>query len=267
MIKRALIACLLLALPCRGDLLEGWFHRIASERITELFPLLDGLTAYWAFEDDAANPTVTDSHWSFDGKARLWDSETDISSDQNSEDLNAAGKVNKGFYFDGVGDYVAIDNLSIGQSFTFLIWAKSPTAEWNDFGWLASSRMANGILLHPDKDAKTFRFFVYDSSGNAGSTMGQIGPSDITEWNQYGGAYDFDNKIGYMILNGQKVVTNSVTRSRTAGTINLEIGKDTMAISRRVGHGTVDEAGLWSRVLTAEELKTAYNEGRGITYP
>jgi len=31
--------------------------------------------------------------------------------------------------------------------------------------------------------------------------------------------------------------------------------------------GLIDEIGIWSRVLTADEITALYNEGTGITYP
>lgn len=168
-----------------------------------------------------------------------------------------SGKFDKALSFDGIDDYARVNNVSVGQSITVLVWAKSSTSLWNTYGWIASSRVANGFIIHANQDSKAWSGYIVDSAGN-NYWIGTHIPDDITQWHQYGVMYDYTSQKGYLIFDGQIVVTQSTSMTRTSGNINIEFGRD-YEITTRYGNGLVDEVLVYNQVLSAEEIKRIYN--------
>jgi len=165
----------------------------------------------------------------------------------------ASGKIGMAREFDGVDDYVDVpDTVPVGKSISAFAWTKSATSTWNKHGWIASSRVANGFIIHPREGTKEVTMYVLNSGGGY-HWIGAVTPADITIWHFYGLAYDDDAKKAYTILDS--VVTEySLSVTRASDIIPIEIGRD-YGDPTRCGKGAVDEFRLYKRVPSAAEIR------------
>jgi len=151
---------------------------------------------------------------------------------------------------DGVDDYLDVpDSIPVGKSITVLAWAKSNLPTWNVRAWIASSRVANGFIIHPVPDSRMVRLVVYDDGGNFHG-IGRVTPSDITQWHQYGLVYDYDTKKAYTVLDGDVIEgkKSPLDITRTSDTIPVDIGRD-YEKTDRYGDGKIDEVRIYDRAL------------------
>ncbi|PIZ48108.1 hypothetical protein COY32_00550, partial [candidate division WWE3 bacterium CG_4_10_14_0_2_um_filter_41_14] len=163
--------------------------------------------------------------------------------------------------FDGTGDYVDIpDSVAIGRSLTILAWVKSIPALWNANGWIASSRVANGFIIHPSTGTKNVEMFILNSAG-AYSSIGIVAPDDITIWHQYGLMYNFDLKKGYKILDGV-VKEFALNITRIDDIIPLQIGRD-YNFADRFGQGLIDDVKIYNTARTPDQIMQDYLQGPG----
>jgi hypothetical protein len=163
--------------------------------------------------------------------------------------------------FNGINAYVRVNNVLNGLSVTVLAWARSATVNWNTYGWIASSRVANGFIIHPEAGSKRWAGYILNSSG-AYFRIGSYTPADITVWHQYGVAYDYDNKRAYMYFDGQKVVDTGLSITRTVGTINVEFGHD-YGFADRYGNGSIANVQIYNTALSQQEIQYLYQQGLG----
>lgn len=166
-------------------------------------------------------------------------------------------RMHRTLYFDGVDDYVRVENVEVKPSITVIAWAKSATPVFNTWGWFVSSRVANGFVLHPSKDSRSFDVVIYNSEGKY-YHCGEYTLENIRIWHQYGFSYDADAKKVYIIVDGEFVreVENNIDRS--TGIISVRIGKD-YGFPKRYGHGFISEVLIYNRVLSESEVRYLYN--------
>lgn len=167
--------------------------------------------------------------------------------------------------------FAQISNLTIGQSFSFEMWAKSDTPTWNVDGWLASARQKNGFLISPhtspNGNGKGWSAFILDNSfTNSNQQYPYVGthyPDDIEGWHHYALTYDYASGKVVMYFDGKVVVTNSITqRIRAASdTITLNLGRDiyfdtntNSYVQTRNGDGAMDEAAIYDYALSPAQI-------------
>jgi len=166
-------------------------------------------------------------------------------------------RMHRTLYFDGVDDYVRVENVEIEPSITVIVWAKSATPVFNTSGWFVSSRVPNGFILHPKTGLKVFYVAIFDSEG-VYKNLCLYALENITVWHQYGFIYDADaNKI-YLIVDGKIVCVEKAEITRKPGTISIEIGRD-HGYPDRFGHGFISEILIYNRVLSESEVRYLYN--------
>lgn len=166
-------------------------------------------------------------------------------------DTNGALRVN--------GGYMRVSNFAMTPSFTILVWGKSATSTWNTWGWLASARVPNGFIIHPDNGGKSVSMYIIsNASGSDHTGIGSVSVSDITAWHQYGITYNAVTQVAGLILDGQIVSSTSYTGTRTTGAISMDFGED-YGISGRMGNGSIDEVALFNEELTAGQIVAQYN--------
>jgi hypothetical protein len=168
-----------------------------------------------------------------------------------------SGVVGQAYKFNGTNAYVSA-TVQMTPSFTTSLWAKSDTATWNDYGWIASNRAANGFIIHTDPGSKQVSLYVVNSSGTYVG-VGSVAPSDITQWHQYALSYDATTSTARIYLDGALVSTQVVSIARTSGSTTLYLGSD--GGTSRFGQGAVDDAVVLSRVLSDTEIQSIYSNG------
>ena len=194
--------------------------------------------AYYAFDDNANDSSGNNYNGTTNGGPAL-----------------VTGVSGQAYSFDGVNDYISIGNtISITSSFTATAWAKSAISNWNAYGWITSSRVANGFIISPILGSKRVDLYVINSTSGIGYTLvGSCNPSDITVWHQYGVGYDSVQNKAFVICDGS-VTYKQGAISRGAGTIALDIGRDYGYATKRYGSGSIDEVKIWNSALSTADI-------------
>ncbi len=197
----------------------------------------------WWKLDEAGGDTVKDSVGNNDG--------TLVGGPQWQP---SAGKVGGALKFDGVDDYVEIDNVNDLSAWTVAVWVNSPAAP--------SSAWPSGPV-HRDKNYQinwnhgdtTFR-------GAAGTMVGgqwhaaSFGQLLANKWYHLVATYDGENlkayKDGVLITNNPAPSGNPDTESA-----NLNFGKH--STSSVYFGGTIDDVRIYNYALSPDELKALRN--------
>jgi len=180
------------------------------------------------------------------------------------------GKINNGFSFDGVNDYVDLGfgyRRSKTESFTYSFWASI-----NNLGTLTilSNSADNGHFLHIDNAYIWMQIGFSGGSYLKTRTTSPISLSTLTHIVvTYDGTSSYSSFKYY--INGTSNTTVGVNNTLGANdtpnpsAYNLNIGR------RPSGNyyfsGIIDELAIFDRVLTPTEITQLYNSGAGKQYP
>jgi len=81
-------------------------------------------------------------------------------------------------------------------------------------------------------------------------------------------AYDLSARDAEIYVNGSSVASTPSSGGSMASVFNSSAPFQLGAISGgNYIDGLIDETGVWSRLLTAEEVTQLYNGGAGLAYP
>ncbi len=78
--------------------------------------------------------------------------------------------------------------------------------------------------------------------------------------------YDGNTNDKRFYVDGSQTTTNTATSLNAGSTAGYDLGGTLADLATVALDGTIDEAGYWSRALTADEVSDLYNSGAGITY-
>jgi hypothetical protein len=171
----------------------------------------------------------------------------------------AAGKIGGALSFDGVDDYVRVEDhlsLQLADALTFAAWVKSNITDYGDV-WLHVARKYPQLFLV----ARFNNFFgsiIFDAAGRS-YYLGFASGLDMG-WHHYVLTYDSSLPSGNLkryldgVLIGQATAT--VGLASTAGSPLYLGGTGTAGLN-----GLIDEVRIYSRALTAEEIRRIMNMG------
>lgn len=180
------------------------------------------------------------------------------------------GKINQGFIFDGVNDYID----------TSAWYRKSKIETFTYSAWVLHKDLGSNMILGNVPDIYSGHLFwlsgdnVYINIGNSSSSRLTVRSNSIFTENVYNHivvTYD-----GSATPSGFKIYKNgaldtTVTISNTLGANDTPVIPANFVIGRSgsgVYHfGSLDEVGVWNRVLTPSEAAELYNSGAGKQYP
>lgn len=173
------------------------------------------------------------------------------------------GKINQGFSFDGVNDYVSI-SPTFGSTFsnnasphTYSAWIY-PTNVTDNYNWIiqnGSSTKGTSMIINLDRLG-----FFFDG-GNAVVTTGSA--ITVNAWNHVVCAYNGAGAVK-MYVNGNLMATVGASWTDAGGTTGTYIGAYVGAAY--FFNGAIDEIGAWTRQLSASDVTTLYNGGAGLQY-
>ena len=169
-----------------------------------------------------------------------------------------AGKAGPAFKLDGVDDYVIVSHAAIfnlTNSVTMEAWIKS-----------SNSAAYSGIIKKYTTDNKGYQMLV-NNDGTIRADFG-IGSTYFTAshsknildgtWHHAAATYDGTNAFIY--VDGFRGSATTRTNLLAVNTASLLIGRDDCC-SGRYFNGVIDEASLYSRALSAEEITALYAAG------
>jgi hypothetical protein len=153
-------------------------------------------------------------------------------------------------------------SVPVQPSFSIVLWAKSATAKWNNYAWLAGSRVADGFLIDPVLGDASNRVQYYIADSNASlKYVGTVNATTITAWHQYGMTYDANNHQAYLIFDGQYSGPYTVNMTRSSGIIKVSFGYD--AGSSSFGKGSESNVQIYNASLSGSNVTELYQGGMG----
>jgi hypothetical protein len=207
--------------------------------------LRNGLVSYWGF-DDASGSSVADV---VGGNTGTW--QGTLGSQWGT------GKINGGGVGNGTDGYVLFANPAIGAAATVALWVK-PASNWGSLG--------TGLFDTKPSSVGALRVYGtgaaqlgYELGGAASALRASI-PDWTGQWHHVALSLS-GGTVTTLFLDGVQV--GSGTNSVSGSSNTFRIGRyNPLSIA-----ASVDEAGLWSRALSATEVAALYNGGAGRAYP
>jgi len=175
--------------------------------------------------------------------------------------LFIAGKVNGALLFDGVDDYVVVNNaanLNPTGAITLAAWVKWNIIPSTGLSWasIINKNSDNQYRLHHNTTNTSFEFAVRTTGGGKWVTSTTVPAMGV--W--YFVAATYDGLIMKIYVNG--TLENSIAHSGTLSTSSSAVNIGKRAVSNdRFFNGTIDEASIYSNALTAAEIQTLYLAG------
>lgn len=214
------------------------------------------------------------SYWKLDGTSRDSGKSGNHGTDTAITYATANGKVNQGALFNGTSSVISVaDNptLEMGSAFTCSFWfkrasgAKILVGKYNDSGgtahqasWLISVWTDNKIYINTNATG----------IGTADALKTSSSTTTDTGWNHLVGRYAGSPALLDLYLNAAPVaatLSGSIPASIYDGTAAFEIGR--YQGGTQYSTGSIDEVGLWNRVLSPAEVLKLYNNGAGNSHP
>ena len=204
-----------------------------------------------AFDPDA-DPALV-GHWTFDeGTGKIASDSTGHGNDGTL--LNGAkwvdGFLGAAVEFDGTDDYVDTPQAENLTKWTIMCWVKSPAAPGSTSPTGPMHREGNYQINWNHTDA-TFRGSAAFNNGGTW-VAAKLEPMDADTWYHLTATYDGETLSAYR--DGQLITANTApTGDPSAEGNTLKFGRH--AAAAQYFRGTVDDARLYSRALTADEIK------------
>jgi hypothetical protein len=178
-----------------------------------------------------------------------------------------SGKYGNALQFDGIDDYVFIENspsLQISQSITVAAWIRVEGITGDHqiiLGKWYGYEKYPSYVLEMQPDGQTAQFCIFNSTGARSDAVSSV-TIPIGEWAYIVGTYDGHTVKIY--VNGVLVGT-----SELCGPINVEnqpvlIGAHTAWWDRNWFNGIIDEVKVYNRALSAEEVWAEYTRQTGF---
>jgi hypothetical protein len=229
MLKKIIVLLTLMALPAFG------FNPNTD----------DSLVGWWALDDGDGSTAVDGSGNGNDGTL-----EGDASW--------AAGYLGSAVEFDGDGDYIDIGNdeiFDLTEEVTLALWINpNNLLNGQHTQWLGKGDHTYAIKHHENNSVE---FFVYEGTWNAV----QYPDSDNSwngEWRHVAGTFDGSDLLIY--VDGEEVASESYSGGIETRDHNVRIGENSESTGRYY-EGKIDDARIYSRALTADEIRMIMTGG------
>ena len=223
-------------------------------------PLTTNLVSYWKLDESSGNAA---------------DSVGGNTLTNNGTVTYSAGKINNAADFDGSTDYLSkTDNaaLSITNNLSISCWINQ-----------GAGRITNDIIVAKSMAANLgYELRIRNSAGADWAPTTYISQTgdNVTE-DQWYTATGYINSTGtwYHIVTTYAsgtcliyVNASSIGLTNSGGTTSIFDNTTAFTVGARADpleyfHGSIDEVGIWNRVLSAAEVTTLYNGGAGNQYP
>jgi nitrous oxidase accessory protein NosD len=237
-------------LPGIIDEVRIYNRALTDYEIHELF-LQESLVGYWNFEEGNGNILHDSTNNHYDGTILGANWTTSI--------------FGNGLYFDGVDDIVAFTTPVLNTApYTISIWIKpfsiTDSQQYTIFsnGGDFSEAYGFSLFLYPSEANNNWYFSVSNPNGDRG---GVIIPATSTNWTFLVGTWDGStgtDSIKFYIngnLEGTATPNNSPYECYPP---NLIIGNSRHPEAENFVKGIIDEAGIYNRILTQQEIHDLY---------
>ncbi|MFS4472230.1 LamG-like jellyroll fold domain-containing protein [Chryseobacterium sp. T20] len=199
-----------------------------------------GLVAWWEFKGNANDTSGNNNNLTVNGAT--------LTADRN-------GNANAAYSFNGTSNYLTKSSLSYNfsqsGSYSISMWIKK-TDNTSGIAMMSGSSTNNNFIWLLQYDT-TKAIYGTNKQGQAWTWLN--GPVYSTGWEHYVVVYN--NQSMQLYKNGISVGTTSNTYTGTlSAALPLFIGKGIS--SSGYINGSIDDVGIWSRVLTPAEITQLY---------
>jgi hypothetical protein len=231
----------------------------------------------WYKFDEGANTTIFNSAFNANGQAIGNDGTLTLGASPSTATAwsnGASGKLNSSMDFDGTDDYVDmndVDNYDFvdGQNFTISAWVNRDTFTTDDTIVAKKDNQLNstaGYVMWIDDSTDDVRLAVSDGDSANLHVVDSASTITSTGWNHVVVVFDDSGSTASRIYINGKLDS---TTNTTTGTFT-SIGDLSNAVDFRIGSesdtgepwdGKIDDVRVYRYDLTAEQIKTLYNNG------
>ncbi len=216
--------------------------------------IIDSLISYWKL-DDTDNANALDAHASNDG------------TQESGVVDEATGQIVTAFSFDNVDDYVALGDIDITGEFSMSAWV-----------FLDATHNSNSVIIsHTNSGDDSSQYVCMVNDTEAVSIEWGDDPTNEI-WNTSSGAVGLSAWHHIVItrnatLDNVEIYIDGVDQGATQSNASALGASDTTQIGKSktfsgsTMDGTIDEVGIWDRILNQVEAISLYNFGRGLAYP
>lgn len=178
-----------------------------------------------------------------------------------------AGKINNGFTLSAAGSFFK-STISSGLSSSFSVagWVNFTNSGTNEFIFNSHVTSYDNYWFMVNRNTSNqIQGNLYDGTNNPNTTSTVTVGSGV--WTHIAFVRDTVADTISIYINGilGGSTTDTTTSVPTYGTFG--IGEDRNPAGDRDFAGSIDEMGLWSRALTADDVSRLYNADRGNQYP
>lgn len=210
----------------------------------------DGLVAYYPFNGNANDESGNGNHGTVNGATLTED---------------RFGNVEQAYTFDGINDFIDISNISgliSSQGISLSIWTKNynPTSSSNQqFLFLIGSNPNARILMRDESNQVSGSILNCNCSDDL-YTSHEINPN---QWTNIVLTYNLEIGEQKLYVNGVNVdsKTESMNTYYTTNNIAKRIGS--YGFNNHYFNGVLDDASIWNRTLTEQEIQNLYNSSSG----
>ncbi len=215
---------------------DGWLNLVSS------------CLGHWTMNDNAGSPLVVDSS----------DNGNDGTAQQNTSVLHTAGKIDGALTFNGTSDYVNV-GVALTGAYTKVAWVKRTTATGNFYNNIISSNTQSHFFWIPYHQG-----YKLTAGHNYNYYAVQDSVAIPADGNYYFVAVTYDPAVGSgtMVLykNGVPVDSATSVEAQNPSTTTTYIGR---FLTSYYFAGSIDNAMIFDRALTADEISALYNAGNG----
>lgn len=225
--------------------------------------LTTNLVAYWKLDESSGN--AADSV----GSNTL----------TNSGVTYGTGKINNGAVYDSSTDKLEISDasqsgLDLSGDCSFSFWWKGTpqshgTSSFIDKVSVTGDNRSYRLYFDNPSGSQTLEADIYQNGTGTivDAFISSCSLSDNT-WYHLAFTWGASTKKGNWYVNGSALgeLTGSAATSIYNGTAPFRLGQARDSLNNSA-NGTLDEVGIWSRVLTSTEITELYNSGNGNQYP
>jgi hypothetical protein len=219
---------------------------LLNVRATGWMDLLSSCVGHWTMNDNAATTVVLDS--SGNGQ--------DGTAQQNTSVLHTTGQIDGALTFNGTSDYVNVGNVIGTGAYTKVAWVKRESG--NTYNNIISSSNGAHALYAPYTES--FRL----SAGHVNPYKVVQDPCSLEVGVWYMVAVTFDAVNG---SSGRMVLYKDGVKVSEANDVPTQLSSPSTYIGRFLSglyfKGAIDNAMVFDKALTDEEIAALYNGGSG----
>jgi hypothetical protein len=211
--------------------------------------VISSCVGHWTMNDNAPSKVVVDSSGNGHNGTAM----------QDTNVLHTTGKINGALTFNGTTDYVNV-GVALTGAYTKAAWVKRTTAAGNFYNNIISSDTQSNFFWAPYHQG-----YKLSVGHNLNYYVVQDSVALPADGNYYFVAVTFDPAVS----SGKMVLYKNGVAVSTATSVATQIASTTTYIGRFLNvntynfAGSIDNAMVFNRALTAEEITALYNTGNG----